>query len=149
VSHCVYDTSDATETIKGGDGTGDEMCLAFVRTYPPPDLQMALVMDDTLAKMAPMGVPADSVVCLAGMGELNGMSVGITANGRQAALATVKAGAVDKTEDFSDAPYREDRSDELEAEAMGYAEEQESGAHSLPLSVGPFALACLAAALFV
>lgn len=165
VSHCIYDTSDATEVIRGGDGSDDEMCVAFLRTYPPPDLQWALAMDVTLAKMAPMGVPANSVVCLAGHGELNGMSVGLENDGREAALALLKASVVDKTEDFSDAPYRETRSRKAEADAMGYAKNAEASkleidfakveamiesmAHSLTLSVGPLALAYLVAALLV
>jgi len=38
IVHCTYDTTDKEDMTLGGQGSSDEMCIAFLWVYPKPDL---------------------------------------------------------------------------------------------------------------
>ena len=67
--NCVYDTTAATENIKGGDGSDDEMCLCFVKSFPPMDVQISMQMEKTY-KMVGM---ENRVMCIANTGDRSGL----------------------------------------------------------------------------
>lgn len=60
--NCIYDTTEATAIVKGGDGSNDEMCICTVQTFPPSGVKASLQMD----KVMTLARQGNQVVCMTG-----------------------------------------------------------------------------------